>query len=101
MKTEAALNYIISSAHKYFDAKRIILFGSHAKNTAKVTSDFDLAFDVDDVDQKTWSRFYIEMIENAPTLRALDLMRLDEVGEALKTRILKEGKVIYARKAET
>lgn len=73
--------------------KRVILFGSRARGDETETSDYDFAFEVKD--GKTWSQFALNISEKAPTLKKLDLIRLDEADDVLKRRIDEEGVIIY------
>jgi predicted nucleotidyltransferase len=74
---------------------RILLFGSWARGDQRDTSDFDLAFDLDAEGVARWSRFVVDMLDQAPTLHRLDLIRLDECDAAFRRRILAEGKALY------
>jgi predicted nucleotidyltransferase len=76
--------------------QRILLFGSRARGDARLRSDIDLAVEAPDMPLEDWQRM-IEIVEQAPTLLEIDLVRLDDAGVELRTRIEDEGEVLYSR----
>lgn len=75
--------------------RRVWLYGSRAKGTHKENSDYDVAIDWDSASTASWGAFASELLEKKPSLHQLDLVRLDQVGEELKTKIQQEGIVIH------
>jgi len=75
--------------------RRAWLYGSRAKGTQKAESDYDIAIEWDFGVKESWGAFATELMEKKPSLHQIDLVRLDQVGEELKTKILQEGVVIH------
>lgn len=70
---------------------RVWLFGSWAKGTAAPRSDLDVAFEANaDVDPRARLRID-DRLEALPTLRKIDLVNLEQVGEPFRTRVLSAG----------
>ena len=79
----------ITQRCKNYGAKRIILFGSRAKDTATERSDIDIAVSgVEDFESLT------EQIENLPTLFSVDIVNMD----TCKNELLLEDIREYGRK---
>lgn len=76
--------------------QRILLFGSRARGDAQPRSDIDLAVEAPDMPLEDWQRV-IEIVERAPTLLEIDLVRLDEAGAQLRACIEDEGEALYSR----
>ena len=94
-RSQRVLSYIVQRATELMDVKKIILYGSRARGDFNEHSDYDLAFDISD-DKENWSRFFLEVPDNLETFLGIDLLRLDEIGEPLRSNIQRDGKVIYA-----
>lgn len=77
--------------------KRVILFGSRAREDHEGRSDIDLAIDAPAMDISSWSDFCTYMEEKSNTLLKLDLIRYQEAGKRLKENIEKDGVVLYMR----
>lgn len=77
--------------------KKIYLFGSRAKGTARVGSDFDFAIDgsVPKVTDKWQIKGQLEAIAG---LYSVDVVYLEEVNPKFKELILKTGKVVYEQR---
>lgn len=75
---------------------RIVLFGSRARGRHDERADIDLAVLCPRADLKEWTTVW-NIVEEAPTLLSIDLVRLDEVGEELRREIEQEGVVLYER----
>lgn len=73
------------------------LFGSRALNNARPTSDYDFAFEWVHKTGESWGAFTEHLREKNPTLNTLDLVRLDQVSDDFKTKILSEAVLIYDR----
>jgi uncharacterized protein len=78
---------------------RVVLFGSRAKGTDRPRSDVDLAVEAPGASVRTWSRL-LELAEEAETLLAIDLIRLDTANAEFRNEILREGVTLYARPNE-
>ena len=79
----------ITQRCKNYGAKRIILFGSRAKDTVTERSDIDIAVSgVEDFESLT------EQIENLPTLFSVDIVNMD----TCRNQLLLEDIRQYGRK---
>lgn len=78
--------------------KRVILFGSRAREDHEERSDIDLAIDAPDMDILSWTDFCAYMEEHSNTLLRLDLIWLQEAKKRLKENIEKNGVILYERK---
>jgi predicted nucleotidyltransferase len=91
---DGAVREIVAAAARSLALKRAILFGSRARADARPDSDIDLAFEHGSSDAE-WAAFINEMSDTAPTLLSLDLVDLARVEAPLRTRILREGRVVH------
>jgi len=74
---------------------QVIWFGSWIKGSAIRTSDIDLAISRDGgVPQSEYARLVAWIDEDLDTLYRIDLVNLDEAGEALRGEILSEGVIV-------
>ncbi len=80
------------------EVERVLLFGSRATGGHRQRSDIDLAVLCPDADARVWARIE-ELVEEAPTLLPIDLVRLDEADPELVARILREGIVLHERRS--
>ncbi|MFQ5470672.1 MAG: nucleotidyltransferase domain-containing protein [Gammaproteobacteria bacterium] len=92
---EKLLQFIGDVVKEYFSDQpvKVYLFGSRVRNENRLRSDYDLAFDLPDSKEK--SRFFLKIVDDAPTLCGIDAVDLDEVSDTFKKKILEEGKIIY------
>ena len=75
----------------------IYLFGSRARGDAHEKSDIDLAIVCPSADIKDWLTVQ-EMLENAPVLNQIDVVRYDTLKDGLfKRKIDEDKKVLYAK----
>lgn len=96
--TQAVIDHVVKHAVVGLAPSRIILFGSRARGDAGQYSDFDIAFEFDPVKYgKHWGAFCVEMLEQAPTLLSMDLVDMNDISEAFKTKINQEGIIVYSR----
>ncbi|MFI4957496.1 MAG: nucleotidyltransferase family protein [Gammaproteobacteria bacterium] len=96
--TQKVVNFVTLLANELIHPRKIILFGSRARGDARQTSDVDIAFDFDpDQYQQHWSRFCLNIEENAPTLLSIDLINMNEISSAFSEKIRAEGIVVYTR----
>ncbi len=93
-QNDRILSWIIPFAVSRLSPKRIILFGSRAKEGSRPQSDYDLAFFLSPEMNSKWSEFELDCQEKNPTLAKLDLIRFDEAGDLLKSEIM-TGVVVY------
>jgi predicted nucleotidyltransferase len=93
-RIDDAVREIVAAAARSLALKRAILFGSRARADARPDSDIDLAFEHGSSDAE-WAAFVNEMSDSAPTLLSLDLVDLARVEPPLRTRILREGRVVH------
>jgi predicted nucleotidyltransferase len=92
--------HILSTIFSAFPAVREVkVFGSRATNTARRSSDLDLAILAPHATPAEWSDI-CEAVENAPLIYELDLVRLDQTtSPRLREKIDREGRRIYPVKA--
>lgn len=87
MKAEEVIEEVTMLCRE-FRAKKILLYGSRAKGTARERSDIDIAVTgVEDFDTLA------EAVENLPTLYSVDLLNLD----TCKNQLLLEDIKQYGR----
>ncbi|MGE0681691.1 MAG: nucleotidyltransferase domain-containing protein [Candidatus Binatia bacterium] len=86
---------------RYPTIERVLLFGSRATGFAKPGSDIDLAVIAPRMSQREFSRLWNEL-EDLPLVYTLDILHWDQLAqEALKDKILTEGKVLYGARGES
>lgn len=79
--------------------ERVILFGSRARGDNWERSDIDLAVICPDASWSDWARM-TDVIDEAPTLLKIDLVRFHDAPESLQEEILLEGVPVYEREKE-
>lgn len=79
-------------------ARRVILYGSRARGDHAPRSDIDLAIDAPGLSEGTWRRME-DLAEEADTLHRIDCVHLQAVCGALRSDILRDGRVLYERPA--
>ena len=79
----------------FSEVKKLILYGSRARGDHKFNSDIDLAVK-GDIDEENWTLIR-HMIDAAPTLLKIDIVRPGKVDGALRKNIEREGKTLYER----
>jgi len=78
----------------------IVIFGSRAVGDANATSDVDLTVSAPAITEKRWLEVR-KLVEEAPTLLWVTLIRFEHSPQELQRRNLREGVVIYeSAKAE-
>ncbi|MGB0679122.1 MAG: nucleotidyltransferase domain-containing protein [Polyangiales bacterium] len=82
-------------ARKTGVALKVLLFGSRARGDHHARSDYDIAIQSPSLPDAPWLTFYTSLMEDAPTLCGLDILRLEECGPELSRRIAEEARVIY------
>ena len=89
------LQELINQAQSRLSVVKILVFGSRARRDCHPTSDYDIAFVLEEA--HGWSDFVSEQAESANTLLPLDLVNFDQVSEALQAEILSSGVVLYEK----
>ena len=99
MPQSTVLRYVAEIAAKAAFIRKVVLFGSRAKGTARPYSDYDLAVQLDpEAPKLEWLAFKFHADENAPTLCELSLVEwTDTLRPELQASIEREGVVIYER----
>ena len=92
MQISEIMEQIIAECRQY-GAQEVILFGSRAKGTAKVCSDFDIAVTgVADIEGLR------DVLDNIPTLYKIDLVNMDTCrNDLLLEDIQAYGRKIYQK----
>ena len=96
-KCPAFLRDLVSQAVTQLEPKTIWIFGSRSRQDHALLSDYDLAFDIPPGNGTAWNRFLDRQREERGTLLSIDLVLLDDVGDALREEILKSGVVLYEK----
>lgn len=84
---------IVDTIIQHIRPKRIILFGSRARDEAQARSDYDIAIDDDELTPAKLARIRADM-ETVPTLLSIDVVWMSRAAETLRRRILNEGKIL-------
>ena len=91
-----AIAVMVEQIRRLPPVERIILFGSRARGDHDDRSDIDLGIVCPGASLEEWAAIW-NIADEAPTLLNVDLVRLDEVDDALRGAIEREGAVLYAR----
>jgi uncharacterized protein len=91
-----AIAVMVEQIRRSPSVERIILFGSRARGDHDERSDIDLGIACPDASPDEWAVIW-NVVDEAPTLLNVDLMRLEHVDDALREAIEREGVVLYAR----
>jgi predicted nucleotidyltransferase len=89
------LRELIAHATAQLQVSTIRIFGSRARADCQPTSDYDIAFELDDT--QGWEKFVTQQRDEAWTLLPLDLVNMQDVSEALRQEIETSGVILYAR----
>jgi predicted nucleotidyltransferase len=92
-----AIAAMVEQIRRVPSVERILLFGSRARGDHDERSDIDLAVACPGADDADWARIWL-IVDDAPTLLAVDLVRLEHAGHALRQQIKPEGLVLYERR---
>ena len=87
------LHELIAQAKSRLRVSKIVVFGSRARADCHPTSDYDVAFMLDD--SQGWAAFVAEQQEEARTLLPLDLVNFHDAPETLRQEILDSGVTLY------
>ena len=93
---EKAIQQLIEKLSHVPTIKRIILFGSRARNDAEDRSDIDIAIDCPTATDLEWTHIYF-IADEIDTLLKIDMIRYDTASQELREKIQLEGKVLYER----
>jgi predicted nucleotidyltransferase len=77
--------------------ERVWLYGSRARGDNFDRSDIDLAVEAPAMKAPDWLRMKFDLVDEAPTLLLIDLIRLEEAPDHLREQIRQEGVVVYER----
>jgi uncharacterized protein len=77
--------------------QRVWLFGSRARGDNFERSDIDFAVEAPEMDPYDWLNITLDFGEEAPTLLAIDLVRLEEAPALLREQVHEEGILVYER----
>lgn len=91
-----ALNPVLDALARRPLVRRVWLFGSRARGDQAVRSDIDLAVEAPEAGALEWDAIQ-QIVENAPTLLSVDLVRFDAASPALQERVREEGRVLLER----
>jgi predicted nucleotidyltransferase len=91
-----AIAVMVEQIRRSRSVERIILFGSRARGDHDERSGIDLGIACPDASPEEWAAIW-NVVDEAPTLVNVDLVRLEQVDDALRQAIEREGVVLYAR----
>jgi hypothetical protein len=95
---EKTLEFVVEAARKWLNAEVVLLFGSRAARTHSERSDFDFAIKPDTASEESWTFFWNDVDDNAPTLNKLDLVNLNSrLRPEFVNEIWKTGKTLWRR----
>jgi uncharacterized protein len=89
-----AIGAITKQLRRLPAVKKIVLFGSRARGDHDDRSDIDLAVVCPGASPDEWARIW-DVVDEAPTLLRIDLLRLEQAGQDLKHEVQREGIVLY------
>lgn len=96
---DSIIQFVKQICGDYLQVQKCWFFGSRASGSAGTTSDFDFAFEWKATEDASWGEFANLLRERNPTLYSLDIVRVDQVDDQLKNRIISEGRIIYEKPA--
>jgi len=91
-----AIRAIVERVGSLSAVDKIMLFGSRAGGQHDDRADIDLAVLCPRADLEEWTTIW-DIVDEAPTLLSIDLVRLDEADEELRRAIEQQGVVLYER----
>ncbi len=94
-----AIHHIVDKLSQNSLVDSIILFGSRARGDHWERSDIDLAVVCPAASIKDWFMM-TDIIDDAPTLLKIDLVRYAEMPEAFREEIDREGITLYERESK-
>ena len=93
---DPAIAAMVEQIRRVRSVERILLFGSRARGDHDERSDIDLAVACPAADAGDWAKILL-LVDDAPTLLPIDLVRFEHAGDALRQEIEQEGLVLYER----
>jgi uncharacterized protein len=90
-----AIAVMVEQIRRSRSVEKIILFGSRARGDHDERSDIDLGIACPGASPEEWAAIW-SIVDDAPTLLNVDLVRLEDVDDALRRAIEREGVVLYA-----
>lgn len=78
------------------DCEAIVLFGSYSRGTQNLESDIDIAFKTNQSISKK-DIFYLKQELEDIASKDVDLINLDNIGDAFRYEILINGKTLYCK----
>ncbi|MFA6066804.1 MAG: nucleotidyltransferase domain-containing protein [Candidatus Babeliaceae bacterium] len=85
---------LIKAIEYHMPEAKIYLFGSQATNTAKISSDIDIAIDDTEKIPMSVHSHLLNTIDNLNVPYTVDIVDINAIPEDFKTRIMKE-KVVW------
>lgn len=80
---------------KFSDIKKVILFGSRAKETFSLSSDIDLAIDAPSMNSAAYTNLW-SLLDELPIVFKLDVLHLQSLNnDKLLESITKDGVIFY------
>lgn len=92
-----AIRQIAQRASEFASVERVILFGSRARRQHDPRADIDLAIECPTASAGEWARIWA-LVDDAPTLLAIDLVRFEEAPAPLRGEIERHGVTLYDRR---
>jgi uncharacterized protein len=89
-----AIAVMVEQIRRSPSVEKILLFGSRARGDHDERSDIDLGIACPGASLEEWATIW-SIVDEAPTLLNVDLVRLEQVDDALRQAIEREGVVLY------
>lgn len=83
--------------HVHEEPLRLYLFGSWAQVRALSVSDQDIALDTGRPIEPAIIQKIAEALDELPTLRKVDVVDLQAVGQEFRKRVLQHGELVYGK----
>ena len=83
--------------HVHEERLRLFLFGSWAQGRALSVSDLDIALDTGKPIEPGILQKIAEALDELPTLRKVDVVDLQAVGQEFRKRVLQLGELVYGK----
>jgi uncharacterized protein len=97
---QVVFDWVVDRAKRWLNPKSIILYGSRARRDHNDRSDYDFAFEIDELSRPNGlAKLHWEAGgDDGPTLLAMDLLDLrDPITPELRENIGRDGLVLYER----
>lgn len=93
---EKTIDKIKKAIIEKFNCDAVILFGSYSRHTQNEESDIDIAFKAREQISKK-EIFYLKQELEEIAKKEIDLINLDDIGDAFRYEILMNGEVLYCK----